>query len=55
MATPTRLGTKPEIDEETSAILAERRKTIDEDDKSSVDGLKSLAKIRKTLKHPAPR
>jgi hypothetical protein len=46
---------KPEIDEDTKAILTERLKTVDENSVASVDAWKALASIRDSLKHPAPR
>jgi hypothetical protein len=53
--TPTPIGSKDELDEETRAILAERLKTIDEDEKQAEPWPVVQARILRKLKQPAPR
>lgn len=43
------------ISPDTRRILAERLRTIDRDEKNSVDAWQALADIRQNLKHPQPR
>jgi hypothetical protein len=55
-ATPSPPGTKDEgLDEETERTLIERLKTIDKDEKDSIDAREALTEIRKNLRHPRPR
>jgi hypothetical protein len=54
--TPTPIGSKDEeLDEETRAILAERLKTIDEDEKQAEPWPVVQERILRKLKQPAPR
>ena len=52
----TRPGEKPELDDETKAILTERLKTIDRDAKESEEWTPELkASLIRELKHPVPQ
>ena len=52
---PHRPEPQTKIDPETQAILDERLKTIDQDQRQAMDAREALAEIRRNLKHPAPR
>jgi hypothetical protein len=56
--TPTRPGSKPDIDDETRRILEERLLTIEADEKDSVGretGREEIRKLRQSLKHSVLR
>ncbi len=54
---PARPAAKPEIDDETRRVLEDRLRTIDADEKDSVDretGREEIRQLRESLKHAVP-